>query len=58
MPLGEQLVSAGLTDRSLASWALVVYSGLGPGALATFLQTKGQSHVPAVQAQVREVGCA
>lgn len=50
-------MSAGLTDRSLASWALVVYSGLGPGALATFLQTKGQSHVPAVQAQVREVGC-
>eukprot|EP00798_Chlamydomonas_sp_ICE-L_P019987 gene19987-26702_t len=33
-------------------WGIVAYSSLGPGALATFLQTKGQTLVPATQAQI------
>lgn len=43
-----------LWERSPSSWALIVYSSLGPGALATYLQASGQSKVPATQAQVRE----
>jgi len=36
----------------VAAWAAVAYSALAPGALATYLQTKGQSVVPAAEAQV------
>lgn len=43
---------AQLLDRSPSSWALIVYSSLGPGALATYLQAAGQAKVPATQAQV------
>jgi drug/metabolite transporter (DMT)-like permease len=34
------------------SWGVLVYSALGPGALAAFLHAKGQSVVPPAEAQV------
>ena len=34
----EQLASSGIMEKTLGSWGLVVYSALGPGAFATFLQ--------------------
>ena len=52
LPLEEQLAAVSMSGKSLASWAVVLYSALGPGALATYLQTKGQATVPATQAQV------
>ena len=50
--LGGQLGELGITGRTAASYALVTFSALGPGAGATFLQTRGQSKVPATAAQV------
>lgn len=45
-----------LLDPHTALLCLVVlFASLGPGALATFLQTRGQSKVPATQAQVRTI---
>jgi hypothetical protein len=41
----EQMAAMGLTGRSAASWALIVYSALGPGALATYLQVLPIQHV-------------
>ena len=35
-----------------AVWGAVVYSALAPGALANVLQTRGQSTVPAAEAQL------
>jgi len=52
MPAMEQLAQLGLTGRPIASYALITFSALGPGASATFLQTKGQASVPATAAQV------
>ncbi|MEW5306166.1 MAG: hypothetical protein WDW36_008653 [Sanguina aurantia] len=49
---GAGWLPAQLLDRSASSWALIVYSSLGPGALATYLQAAGQAKVPATQAQV------
>lgn len=49
---GEQLAAMGITGRSAGSWALIIYSALGPGALATYLQTKGQATVAATPSQV------
>eukprot|EP00898_Chlorokybus_atmophyticus_P002720 jgi/Chlat1/3449/Chrsp23S03765 len=37
---------------NLMSWLLVLYTAIAPGALAAYLQTSGQSKVPAAQAQV------
>ena len=34
------------------SWLLVAYVGLGPAALASYLEARGQLTVPATQAQV------
>jgi hypothetical protein len=34
------------------SWLLIAWAALGPGALASVLQTFGQAHVPASRAQV------
>ena len=58
LSMGDQLkeMVASISGQSLGCWALVVYSALGPGALATYLQTKGQATVPATPAQVRSVG--
>ncbi len=56
--MSEQLDAVGVTGKSAAAWALVLYSALGPGALATYLQTKGQASVSAAQAQVaRKLYC-
>ena len=41
------------SNISAGSWALIIYSALGPGALATYLQTKGQATVAATPSQVR-----
>eukprot|EP00873_Tetraselmis_striata_P026769 jgi/Tetstr1/447033/TSEL_034490.t1 len=57
-PLGDgaswtaQLEALGVLGRPAASYALIVFSALGPGAGATFLQTRGQSALPATAAQV------
>jgi drug/metabolite transporter (DMT)-like permease len=53
----EQGVSwlSGLLPPGLATplgVTVLVYSALGPGAMGSFLQTKGQAEVPAAQAQV------
>jgi len=45
-------MASSVSGQSLGCWALIVYSALGPGALATYLQTKGQVTVPATPAQV------
>ena len=45
----------GISGRSAGSWALIIYSALGPGALATYLQTKGQATVAATPSQVRGI---
>lgn len=50
--LDSQLEALGVAGKSVGFWALVAYSALGPGAGATYLQTKGQAIVPATQAQV------
>ena len=52
LPLEQQLDILGLSGRSASSWGLIAFSALGPGALATYLETSGQSTVPATQAQV------
>ena len=39
-------------EGSAGVWAAVVYSAVGPGALANLLQMKGQRIVPAAEAQV------
>ncbi len=44
-----------LTHQTPLTWALLVYSSLGCGALATYLQTLGQATVPPTLAQV--CGC-
>ena len=56
LPLEQQLQVLGLSGRSSSSWALIAYSALGPGALATWLEAEGQSTIPATQAQVRVKG--
>ena len=50
------LAPSHLLDRSALSWGVIAYSSLGPGAAATFLQTRGQVSVPPAQAQVRGAG--
>ncbi len=50
--IGDRLEELGISGRTPASYALVTFSALGPGAAATFLQTRGQSTVPATTAQV------
>jgi drug/metabolite transporter (DMT)-like permease len=37
---------------ALTVWGAVAYSALAPGALANVLQTRGQSRVPAAEAQL------
>ena len=37
---------------AVAVWGAVAYSALAPGALANVLQTRGQSAVPAAEAQL------
>jgi len=49
VPAWLQVPPALLHGKGLA---LLVYSAVGPGALATVLQAKGQAAVPAAQAQV------
>jgi len=45
--------SSGLVGASaVAVWGAVAYSALAPGALANVLQTRGQSTVPAAEAQL------
>ena len=45
--------SSGLVGvSSVAVWGAVAYSALAPGALANVLQTRGQSTVPAAEAQL------
>lgn len=45
--------SSGLLGASaVAVWGAVAYSALAPGALANVLQTRGQSAVPAAEAQL------
>jgi drug/metabolite transporter (DMT)-like permease len=44
------LLPAGLANPLAAS--VLIYSAVGPGAMGSFLQTKGQAEVPAAQAQV------
>ena len=39
-------------DSSPAAWGILVFSALGPGALAAFLHAKGQAVVPPAEAQV------
>ena len=48
-PWGSVLWAGGF---SAGLWAAVVYSAVGPGALANLLQMKGQRTVPAAEAQV------
>lgn len=48
----DELYDLGITGRPLSSYALIAYSGLGCGAAATFLQTRGQARVPPPSAQV------
>jgi drug/metabolite transporter (DMT)-like permease len=48
-PWGSVLWAGGF---SAGVWAAVVYSAVGPGALANLLQMKGQRTVPAAEAQV------
>ncbi|CAL5219340.1 g1154 [Coccomyxa viridis] len=49
-PQGPALLWRGY--REPAAWIALVWSALGPGALAAYLQTQGQSKVPAPQAQI------
>ncbi|EFJ51743.1 hypothetical protein VOLCADRAFT_87524 [Volvox carteri f. nagariensis] len=49
---GAVLSFPDLSSRTPMSIAVLMYSGLGPGALATFLQVTGLSTVPATTAQV------
>ncbi|GIL52003.1 hypothetical protein Vafri_7970 [Volvox africanus] len=49
---GAVLAFPDLSNRTPISIAVLMYSGLGPGALATFLQVTGLSTVPATTAQV------
>ncbi|GIL98758.1 hypothetical protein Vretimale_4126 [Volvox reticuliferus] len=49
---GAVLAFPDLSNRTPMSIAVLMYSGLGPGALATFLQVTGLSTVPATTAQV------
>ncbi|KAG2485399.1 hypothetical protein HYH03_015885 [Edaphochlamys debaryana] len=50
--LSSALAFPDLSDRAPLSIAVLLYSGLGPGALATYLQVEGLSTVPATTAQV------
>ncbi|PNH07541.1 hypothetical protein TSOC_006005 [Tetrabaena socialis] len=50
--LGSIFAFPDLSTRTPLSVAVLVYSGLGPGALATYLQFVGLSTVPATSAQV------
>ncbi|KAJ9520956.1 hypothetical protein QJQ45_014158 [Haematococcus lacustris] len=45
-------VGAAMAEQTPLDWLLIIYSALGPGALATYLQTRGQVVVPATLAQV------
>lgn len=56
LPMATHLgqVSVGASGQQL-SWVMLgilIYSALGPGALASYLQTKGQAQVPPTEAQV------
>ena len=55
LPLEEQMKVLGLSERSSSSWAMISFSALGPGALATWLEASGQSTISATQAQVRQL---
>ena len=46
-----EAVELGVTS-AVAIWSAVAYSALAPGALANVLQTRGQSTVPAAEAQL------
>lgn len=46
-----EAVELGVTS-AVAIWSAVAYSALAPGALANVLQTRGQSAVPAAEAQL------
>ncbi|PNW79924.1 hypothetical protein CHLRE_08g372300v5 [Chlamydomonas reinhardtii] len=50
--LGSVFSFPDLSSRSPTSLAVLAYSGIGPGALATLLQVQGLSSVPATTAQV------
>jgi hypothetical protein len=41
-----------ILDAPPAAWLVLVFSAVGPGALAALLQTKAQAQVSATQAQV------
>ncbi|BDA41739.1 hypothetical protein COCOBI_02-5320 [Coccomyxa sp. Obi] len=48
----ESLVTLWEGYADPAAWLVLLWSALGPGALAAYLQTRGQSKVPAAQAQI------
>ncbi|CAL8460827.1 g358 [Coccomyxa elongata] len=48
----ESLVALWEGYADPAAWLVLLWSALGPGALAAYLQTRGQSKVPAAQAQI------
>eukprot|EP00192_Tetraselmis_astigmatica_P004521 CAMPEP_0117660632 /NCGR_PEP_ID=MMETSP0804-20121206/7070_1 /TAXON_ID=1074897 /ORGANISM="Tetraselmis astigmatica, Strain CCMP880" /LENGTH=436 /DNA_ID=CAMNT_0005467371 /DNA_START=375 /DNA_END=1685 /DNA_ORIENTATION=- len=50
--LGQSLVSRWENYTDITCWVCVVFSALGPGALAAYLQTVGQSNVAPSQAQI------
>eukprot|EP01026_Neomeris_dumetosa_P065569 TRINITY_DN6296_c0_g1_i1.p1 TRINITY_DN6296_c0_g1~~TRINITY_DN6296_c0_g1_i1.p1 ORF type:complete len:467 (-),score=47.37 TRINITY_DN6296_c0_g1_i1:288-1619(-) len=50
--LGGGLGTLASWSRQGVMWGVVVWSAVGPGMLAALLQTRGQSRVPASQAQV------
>ncbi len=65
------LVPGGLSQLASEAWSIacspgalacIIWLGVGPGALAAFLQSSGQQHVPPAQAQVsfllRQEGCS
>jgi drug/metabolite transporter (DMT)-like permease len=48
----EAVAGLWLGWQNLAAWALLLYSAIGPGALADVLQQKGQKEVSASEANV------
>ncbi|KAK9908711.1 hypothetical protein WJX75_001852 [Coccomyxa subellipsoidea] len=48
----ESLVSLWEGYADPGAWLVLLWSALGPGALAAYLQTRGQSKVPAASAQI------
>lgn len=56
--LGRQAAVLSSLMSDPTSFGLLMWLGLGPGALAAYLQAAGQRTVPATQAQVGADGCA